>query len=254
MTSAVIDKSKILVAQFYTENITYGKYSQEINKKYCDDNGYTYVVETNTQKIVNSLDGRSPTWYKPKFLLEIFETYNPEYVLFLDIDAVIVDHTEKIESFIDEPYDLVATRDYGHHSVMNAGVLLIKNTEWSRKLLNLWWYSAHFYTPRMIPELVVLDEHLDLNEYFTVGLWHDQTCLTLLYRNLPWINPKTKIINYDKLNWMHPFENNFIYHGFGYGYEPYRRIDEVHRKIFNTGSKSDSATKKNHRKKKINTR
>jgi hypothetical protein len=233
MTNISIDKSKIIVAQFYTKNVLYGKYSQEINKKYCDDNGYTYVVETDTEKIINALENRAPTWYKPKFILEIFEKYNPEYVLFLDIDAAIIDAAEQIESFIDPLYDLVATQDYGHHSVMNAGVLLIKNTEWSKKLLNLWWYSAHFYTPRMIPELSVPEEHRDIIEYFTNGLWHDQTCLTLLYKNMTWIQPKTKIIEYHRLNWMNPFDGNFVYHGFAFGHTLHRRLDEVHARIFN---------------------
>jgi hypothetical protein len=206
---------------------------------------------------MNALQGRAPTWYKPKFLLEIFEQYDPEYILFLDIDAAIVDGTEQIESFIDPLYDLVATRDYGHHSVMNAGVLLIKNTEWSKKLLNLWWHSAEFYTPRMIPELSVSDETRDVSEYFKHGLWHDQTCLTILYKNTNWMQPKTKIIDYRRFNWMNPFDKNFIYHGFCFGNFLYRKLDEVHAKIFNmdaevlptstkkSGKKAKSLAKKN---------
>ena len=33
---------KIVIAQFYTSNVSYGKYSEEINKKYCDENNFTY--------------------------------------------------------------------------------------------------------------------------------------------------------------------------------------------------------------------
>jgi hypothetical protein len=35
---------KIVIAQFYTSNVSYGKYSEEINKKYCDEQGYVYPV------------------------------------------------------------------------------------------------------------------------------------------------------------------------------------------------------------------
>jgi hypothetical protein len=45
---------KIVVAQFYTSNVSYGKFSEEINKKYCDDNGYEYFVERDGEKIKNN--------------------------------------------------------------------------------------------------------------------------------------------------------------------------------------------------------
>ena len=34
--------NKILVAQFYTSNVSYGPYSEAINKKYCKENNIPY--------------------------------------------------------------------------------------------------------------------------------------------------------------------------------------------------------------------
>ena len=33
---------KIAIAQFYTSNVSYGKYTEEINKKYCENNFIIY--------------------------------------------------------------------------------------------------------------------------------------------------------------------------------------------------------------------
>ena len=57
---------------------------------------------------------------------------NGDYVLFLDADAIISDFNQKIEDFIDPKYDIILAEDIGHHSDMNAGVILIKNTQWSK--------------------------------------------------------------------------------------------------------------------------
>jgi hypothetical protein len=84
----------IVIAQYWTENLSYGKYTEAINKKYCEEKGYTYHVETNTDKIKTGIEDREFTWYKPKFLTEVLELYNPDYVLFLDADAVICDDTQ----------------------------------------------------------------------------------------------------------------------------------------------------------------
>mgnify|MGYP000064504996 CR=1 FL=1 len=80
---------KIVVAQFYTSNVVYGKYSEEINRKYCEEQGYIYHIEKDDNKINTALEGRSPTWYKPKFITEVFDLYEPDYVLFLDADIYI---------------------------------------------------------------------------------------------------------------------------------------------------------------------
>ena len=64
---------RVAIAQFYTKNVSYGKFSEEINKKYCLDNGYSYIVEKNSEKINKFTEDRAFTWVKPKFLLEVLE-------------------------------------------------------------------------------------------------------------------------------------------------------------------------------------
>jgi SAM-dependent methyltransferase len=230
-----MDRSKIFIVQFYTDNVSYGHYSEEINQSYCEKHGYGYYVEKDANKIREALNfpERSYTWYKPKLILDVFEKYNPEYILFLDADACVVDFEKTIESFIDENYDVVFTEDYGHHSDMNAGVFIVKNNEWTKSLMNLWWNISDFLMGVDINELTITEEYNKIPGYFKLGLWHDQSCISFLYRHIPSVKEKIKIIPHNDLNWREPFDNNFIYHGFAYGHVPYRKLNSVRNKVLN---------------------
>lgn len=215
----------ILVAQFWTNNIPYGKYTQAINEKYCNENGYSYFLETDTDKILTGLEGRSHTWYKPKLIKEALEIYNPDYILFLDADAIVSDSTYKIEDFIEEGYDCVVTEDYGP-SVMNAGVILLKNSDWTKGFLEKWWNISD--------ELTGPNDNIP--GYYNRGLWHDQTCFGFLYNNNPEIKSNIKIIGNKVLNsrvFKDPENKNFIFHAFSYGMVPNRTIDSAYYSIFN---------------------
>ena len=148
---------KIAIAQFYTSNVSYGKYTEEINKKYCEEQGYIYHVEKDDNKINTELEGRSATWYKPKFIAEVFETHNPDYVLFLDADAIVSDPTRRIEEFIEDGFNIICTEDYGP-SVINAGVFLLKNSDWTKMILKKWWNVCETLTGGPNNELGYLNE------------------------------------------------------------------------------------------------
>ena len=135
----------IAVLQFYTSNINYGVYSEMINQKYCEDKGYTYVCEKNTERITSICDKRSFHWGKVKLVQELLDTDKFDYVLFLDADAIISDFNQNIEDFIDSDYDMVFAEDVGYHSSMNTGVFLVKNSEWSKNFLKTWWESGKIY-------------------------------------------------------------------------------------------------------------
>ena len=55
---------KIVVAQFYTDNVSFGKYSRDINQRYCEQKGYTYHLSTDNDKIVKGTEDRARKWYK----------------------------------------------------------------------------------------------------------------------------------------------------------------------------------------------
>lgn len=204
----------ITVCQFYTPNVSYGQYAEKINEVYCQINGYNYFVEKDGDKIKSKIPGRSFTWYKPHLIRETLERYpSSEYVLFLDIDAIFCNNSRKIEEFITEDFSILMTQDYGP-SLVNAGVMLVKNDEYTKKFLQEWWD--------------ICEEHPQYKE----GLWHDQTCIGLWYRNQT-DTSRFKIITYNDLNSREYNDDKFVFHAFSYGLLPNRTLDTIHNRKFN---------------------
>lgn len=216
---------KIVVTQFWTKNLPYRNFTRAINEKYCSEKGYIYHIEENDDKILDNLQGRSYTWYKPKLIDEALSIHNPDYILFLDADAIVCNDFYRIEEFIDDKYNCVVTADHGP-SVMNAGVLLFKNNDWTKSFLKKWWeISDKLKGPNNQPE-----------GYYNNGLWHDQTCFGYLYNNDKDIKSKIKIIDNKVLNgpiYKDPKNKNFIFHAFAYGLVSNRTIDLAYYDIFN---------------------
>lgn len=220
-----------MVAQFFTSNVPYGSYAEAINKKYCESKGYTYFCEKEDEIIRTALEDRAPTWYKPKLVESILSKHDPEYVLFLDIDAIISDFNQNIEDFIDNEYSIIFAQDFGHHSVMNAGVFLLKNNQWSRGFLKLWWDSAESYKGGDARDLPIGDDNLEKVGYFKNALWHDQTCLTMLYESREDVRNNIKIISNRSFNHRSYNEGNFIFHAFAYGHIHHRTLDIIYRQV-----------------------
>lgn len=204
---------KIVIAQFYTNNVPYAKFTKEINKKYCDKHGYLYINENDTKKIITLLEGRSITWYKPHLIKDVLNLIpDVDYVLFLDIDAVITNHDKKIEDFITSDFSIMMTNDYGP-SLVNAGVMFLKNDDFSKKFLDDWWQICEEY-----PQ-------------YKTGLWHDQTCIDLLYQRIE-NKEKFLIVSNHIINSSVYNRGEFIFHAFSYGNLRNRTIDKVYYEIF----------------------
>jgi hypothetical protein len=215
----------IVVTQFWTKNLSYSKFTKAINEKYCEEKNYQYYVETDDDKIYSELSGRAYTWYKPKLILDVINKFNPDYILFLDADAIVSDSSYKIEDFIVDGYDCVVTEDHGP-SIMNAGVLLFKNTDWTIEFLKKWWDISETLTgPNNQPA-----------GYYHNALWHDQTCFGYLYNSEEKYKSKIKIIDNKILNgrvFKDHVSKNFIFHAFSYGMTQNRTLDNAYYKIFN---------------------
>lgn len=86
-------------------------------------------------------DGRPPSWSKIPLLRSLMDQY--EWVLWLDADVVIVDLEADIGNEIRSGSDLYLTE---HHTdggyTANAGVMLIRSTDWARSFLDDVWARA----------------------------------------------------------------------------------------------------------------
>jgi hypothetical protein len=223
---------KIAVFQFYTSNVVYGPYSETINEKYCNEKGYTYICEKDNSKINTIAEDRSLHWGKVKLVQEVLNTNNFDYVLFLDADAIISDFNQRIEDFIDDRYDMIFAEDIGHHSSMNTGVFLSKNSEWTKNFFNTWWESGATFKGKDTQDLSIMEENLEKVGYFKQALWHEQTCITLLYRNDDDIKNHIKVISNRSFNHREYNEGNFIFHAYAYGHEHYRTINIIYKEKF----------------------
>ena len=123
--------NKICVSTFYTEDIKdlYDLISLSY-KKYCDKNNYDFVSRNISYEIYD----RHPVWYKIYYIQELLNKY--EWVLFVDCDTLLTNDNIKIENFIKDEKDLYISKDING---INAGVMLIKNSEWSKIFLDHCW-------------------------------------------------------------------------------------------------------------------
>ena len=241
---------KICIAQHYTSNLSYGSFSEDINRRYAENNGYDYYVEKDDEKIRRtlSLDENGwksdiilhPTWYKPSLILEVFESLSPDYVLFLDADAIVSDSDKRIEEYINEDYNFIGPDDTSEHSVLCAGVFLIKNCDWSIRFLKKWMGLARALKPTEVKNLSFPESEKDNMTFFSRGLWHDQSVLTYMHSDIKEIRDKIKILPSSVFNSRDYSETDgsFIFHAYAHGLEKYRGLDRVHSMIFNADAQS----------------
>ncbi|CAM9896373.1 unnamed protein product, partial [Hapterophycus canaliculatus] len=129
----------------------YSERSIANKKAYAALHGYDVVVATSAD-----IDRSRPAaWSKLLVLNKHLGSY--DYVIFVDIDAFIMNPTFKLEWLLDvakkqqqtggmdgwggKESDLIVTQDWNGP---NSGVVLIKNSDFSRWLLQEWWDQAQF--------------------------------------------------------------------------------------------------------------
>jgi hypothetical protein len=75
------------------------------------------------------------TWefHKIKTIVAVLEA-GADLVFCLDLDTLITNHNVKVEDFIDDKHDFYITQDINE---VNAGSIIVKNSDWSRTLLKV---------------------------------------------------------------------------------------------------------------------
>ena len=118
----------------------------------------------------------------------------------VDLDAVIVDHSVKLEEFIDPRYDANLGVD---ENGINCGIFLLRNSVWSRLFMaeawtlteepmsHLWWEQAAIMRLTKadgIRNHVKLSPQTHFNEYLKNGVLADGRFIV----HFPGIAPKEK--------------------------------------------------------------
>lgn len=183
------------------------------NKKaYAKRHGYGLTIKDLTTAKRYSHEYRQG-WQKVDILKQTFREFpDTEWFWWLDLDTLIMEPDRSLESHIfsrvdkivdrtlksfnplgleiDIPYvdytqdlDLLITQDCGG---FNLGSFLIRNSEWSRLLLDIWWDPAGYEQKHMIWE------------------HREQDALETLYANEAWIRSKVGFLPLRMINSFPP--------------------------------------------------
>jgi len=93
---------------------------------YAGRHGYHFYVDNHMW--VNK--SRPIAWSKLLALRERLNKY--KWVMWMDLDTVIMNMDTKLEDIVDDRFDVILTKD---NSGLNSGVMLWRNTTWSRNFL-----------------------------------------------------------------------------------------------------------------------
>lgn len=100
---------------------------------------------------------RAPTFGKIRLTLAACRGRDNGWILWSDADALVMNHSLPLEALIDDGYDLMFTYDW---LMMNAGMLLMKCSTWTKNFLGRVYNARKFDTARALDQSS-FQEHLD---------------------------------------------------------------------------------------------
>lgn len=127
-------KKRFAILTLCDKNAGYICMASAANKRrYADLHGYDFIVSTQVAD-----PSRPAAWSK---ILEVRKHLpNYDWLLFIDVDTLIMNPTVRLEDVADEKVDQVIAAD---HNGINSGVWLVKNSEWSMFFLDELWAQEH---------------------------------------------------------------------------------------------------------------
>ena len=111
---------------------------------YARKHGYRLFDES------DQLDRSRPaSWSKIRAVQRLLREEGCDWVFWLDADTVVMNSNKKVEDFLpindSSSIDILLSPDDG--GGYNAGVWLVRNTEWTRTFLQEWWDMKTFVKP-----------------------------------------------------------------------------------------------------------
>jgi hypothetical protein len=150
----VSDASQILIATAYTSDYSIGVLCEKVNRLYAAAHGYSFhsVVKPLCEVSQAIHPKKHCTWYKIVMLRQLFEDVavlqlrKVKYVMWIDADAIFANHTLTLEGVIERGggRDLIIAEDMNTGCLLNAGVFMLRTTQWSRQLLDDVWNNDNY--------------------------------------------------------------------------------------------------------------
>lgn len=100
------------------------------------------------------LDHRAPTFGKIKLALSACVGRPDYWLLWLDADALIVNQTRSLLDIVDDGYDFIVARDW---FMINAGVLLLRCSDWNIKFLQKVYDARKYDKARALDQTALND-------------------------------------------------------------------------------------------------
>jgi hypothetical protein len=160
---------KVLLFTGFSLNYTVGHLCAAVNRAYAARHGYGWICDAiPLEEMTAQLGGAAfGSWYKVLMINRLLDelgssgvistdTGTSEYthLMWIDADAVIVDHSKRVEELIalgGRSTELTVAEDMTPCCLLNAGVLIIRSSAWSRALWSeLWtaeWAKRYRETP-----------------------------------------------------------------------------------------------------------
>lgn len=130
---------RVLVISMYTEAIAcYAHAVKAVQQRYCKLHGFDYRCY---DKIHPECTGRHVTWNKFYYLRDILANESYDKVVWMDMDLIPVNLHHNLFEFIRSDVDLVIESDLAPSEAaqydcrVNTGLMVFKNTEWSRETI-----------------------------------------------------------------------------------------------------------------------
>jgi hypothetical protein len=131
--------------------MNFASYHAAIMSVYAEQNGYLYKFITSDmpEGRPDRLEPADVRWNKVKLLIDALDptsgwAKDMEYIAWIDADAIVLDLGLKLENIMTDQYpeaDFVASADI-RQGYINSGMLLLRNTLWTREFLQRWWTVA----------------------------------------------------------------------------------------------------------------
>lgn len=226
--------SKICIITSFTDHIRwnnygkcdYGDFASINHHEYANKHGYSYIKEI--VKNEDYLDWH-PTWIKIDMLRRHIDNY--DYLVWIDADAVFVNKEVTIESFIRDNVDLILPKlevdkqsgNMWTHTT--TGFMILKNSVWTKELLNELWEKPNLYKFQFFHEQSRLDELLHANYLLSGGE-------NILHKSIEDLEEPLQLGNilvlpYSYHRCWEDGDINFIYHAGGDTPYKLRRIQNV---------------------------
>ena len=153
----------ICICMWYDDKIKeYADLSKEINQKYCDLHNYILLI--GHDKYFNN---RHVAWEKIYFVYKNLKSF--DYIVWIDADAFFrIDNLEfnMLETIINIYInkDLIFSEDIPFNGIINSGIFIVKNTDYSHKFL----------------ETIINTKDESCKKYFLKNNW-EQECIRYYY-------------------------------------------------------------------------